>query len=284
MNDNIAVIDESNAQALLIEESFQRPVLIDFWADWCAPCKTLMPLLERLASEYAGAFLLAKVNCDEQQMIASQFGVRSLPTLVIMKDGQPVDGFAGAQPESALREFLEKHLPKPWDALLEQARELLADGNAGAALAPLQQACEASRDRPDIVMELATALIALNRHDDAEAALARVRLADQDARYQGLVAQIELSRKAAKAPEIESLEARYRESPDDLEIAYQLALQYSQHQYHREALELLVGILRTDRGFQEGAARQTLLDILASLGSRDPLATEYRRKLYALLY
>ena len=98
MSDYIANIDETNAMQLLIEESNNRPVLVDFWADWCAPCKALMPILESLAHEYAGAFLLAKVNADEQQNIAQQFGVRSLPTVMIIQNGQPVDGFAGALP------------------------------------------------------------------------------------------------------------------------------------------------------------------------------------------
>ena len=111
MNEHIVNIDESNAAALLIEESHNRPVVVDFWADWCEPCKVLMPLLEQIATEYNGAFLLAKVNADEQQMISQQFGVRSLPTVMIMQNGQPVDGFMGAQPENAVRELLQKYLP-----------------------------------------------------------------------------------------------------------------------------------------------------------------------------
>ena len=105
MSDYIVNIDETNAQQILIEESSRRPVLVDFWADWCEPCKTLMPLLEKLAEEYQGQFLLAKVNADEQQGIAQQLGVRSLPTVMLIKDGQPVDGFVGAQPESQIRVF-----------------------------------------------------------------------------------------------------------------------------------------------------------------------------------
>ena len=104
---NVVDIDESNAAHYLIDESHKRPVVIDFWADWCEPCKTLMPVLERLADEYRGAFLLARVNADSQQMIAQQFGVRSLPTVLVMQRGQPVDGFAGAQPEAAVREQLD---------------------------------------------------------------------------------------------------------------------------------------------------------------------------------
>ena len=130
---HVVDIDESNAQTLLIEESLNRPVVVDFWADWCGPCKQLMPILEKLAAEYQGAFLLAKVNADEQQMLAQQLGVRSLPTVMVIKDGQPVDGFSGAQPESAVREMLDKHVPSPQADALAEAEQLMAEGYPGCA-------------------------------------------------------------------------------------------------------------------------------------------------------
>src|SRR5690606_23449923 len=123
---HIVDITLENAQQLLIDESFNRPVLVDFWADWCAPCKALMPILEKLANEYQGAFLLAKVNADEQNMISGQFGVRSLPTVILIKDGQPIDGFAGAKSEVEVRELLQKYLPKAWEATLQEAEALIS--------------------------------------------------------------------------------------------------------------------------------------------------------------
>ena len=207
-NPFIVDINEGNAQQLLIDESFNRPVVVDFWADWCGPCKQLMPVLEKLANEYAGAFLLAKVNADEQQMLASQLGVRSLPTVMVIKEGQPIDGFAGAQPESAVREMLQKHLPSPWDAKIAEATTLLDAGETAQALSVLRTAWEDSNRLPDVTMAYAGALIEAKRLDDAEAVLSEVRMVDQDAVYEQLTAQIELAREAGKSPEIEALEAQ----------------------------------------------------------------------------
>ena len=281
---NIVDITEANAQSNLIEESQRRLVMVDFWADWCGPCKSLMPILEKLVKEYDGQLLLARVNADQQAGIAAQFGVRSLPTVVLMKDGQPIDGFMGAQPETTIRELLEKHLPKPWDLLLQQGLQCLEQGNAAAAVTALRQAHQQSNQRGDIGIVLARALLELNRIPEAEAALATVKLADQQGDYEQVKAQLELKQQAAKSPEITALEQQFKQRPDDLDIAYLLAIQYSQDNHHREALELLFTILRQDGQFKDGAAKKTLLDMLASLGKGDPLAVEFQRKVYTLLH
>lgn len=277
-------INEANAKEFLVDESFQRPVIIDFWADWCSPCKTLMPILEKLAAEYRGRFLLARVNADEQQMIASQFGVRSLPTVMVMQQGQPVDGFAGAQSEVQIRELLEKYLPKPWDDLLEKGRTMMAEGNYAEAIGVLREAYNSSQQQADIACALAEAMLQSQRYDDADEILKAVRFVDQDAYHQQLVAQLELARQAAKAPEITALEQAHENDPADLVLTYRLAVQYSQHHYTREALELLYGILRQDLNFMEGRAKKTMMDMLAALGKGDPLAVEFQRKMYTLLY
>ena len=284
MSEFIVDVTTENAQNVLIEESRRRLVMVDFWADWCAPCKTLMPILEKLVREYDGQLLLARVNADQQGQISAQFGVRSLPTVVLMKDGQPIDGFMGAQPESAIRELLEKHLPKPWDLLLEQGRELLAADKAAEAVSLLRQAHEQSNRRGDIGIALAQAYFALNRLTEAEEILNSIKLVDQDADYEQLKAQLELKQQAAKSPEITALEAQLNKDPNNLEVAFQLAIKFSQDNHHREALELLYTILQQDRNFKDGDAKKTLLDMLASLGKGDPLAVEYQRKVYTLFY
>lgn len=284
MSAHVVDIDQTNAAQLLIEESHKRPVVVDFWADWCEPCKVMMPLLEKIADEYQGAFLLAKVNADQEQAITQQFGVRSLPTVMVMQDGQPVDGFAGAQPETQVRQMLEKYLPKPWDGLLKMAQESMEAGDFAAALSPLRQAMEDSGKQHDIVLAYAHALIESLRLDEAEALLNEVRMADQDAHWEQLKAQLEIKREAAKSPEIEALEQRLAANPDDLDVRHQLAVQYTNTGQFRDAFENLVEILQKDLEHADGATKKLLLDTIASLGKGDPLAAEYQRKLYSLLY
>lgn len=282
----LAIVDITldNAQQLLIDESFKRPVVIDFWADWCGPCKSLMPILEKLANEYAGAFLLAKVNADEQQMISSQFGVRSLPTVMIMQNGQPIDGFNGALPEAQVRELLAKYLPKPWEAPLSQAQVLMAEGNFTDALPLLRKAHDVSKQLASIALLMAQCHLELNRIDNAEAILSAIKMADQDAHYEQITEQIALQKQAAKTPELAALEEAYAKSPEDLMVRYQLALQYHHESQYRPALEHLLGIIRTERNFAEGEARKTFTAIIAVLGKADPLAIEFQRKLFTLLY
>ena len=284
MSQHIVNIDETNAAALLIDESHKRPVVVDFWADWCEPCKVLMPMLERIADEYNGAFLLAKVNADEQGMIAQQFGVRSLPTVMVIQNGQPVDGFAGAQPENAVRELLGKYLPKPWDGLLQLANEAIEAGDYGRALTPLRQAWEESGQLYEITVAYAHALIECLRLDEAETLLEGVRLADRDAAYEQLQAQLEIKREASRSPEVEALEQELAADPDNLDVRQQLAVQLTNAGQFKQAMEHLVTILQQDLEHGDGATRKILLDTIASLGKGDPLAAEYQRKLYSLLY
>ena len=281
---NVIDIDQENAQQYLIDESFNRPVVVDFWADWCAPCKQLMPLLEKLADEYAGAFLLAKINADEQQGISQQLGVRSLPTVMVFKDGQPVDGFAGAQPETAVRELLQKHLPSPWDAKIAEATELLDKGNTADAVGLLRAAWEESNKLLDVTLAYAGALIEANRLDEAEQVLDEVRLVEREAVHEQLMAQIELKREAGKSPEIEALERELGLDESNHGVRVKLAVQLSAASHFRDALEHLLIVLRSDRDWNNGEAKRMYLDTIATIGKGDPLAAEYQRKLFSILY
>lgn len=284
MTNFIVDIDETNAAQLLIDESNQRPVVADFWSVRSEACKTLVPMLERIANEYQGAFLLAKVNADQYQAIAQQFGVRDIPTVMVIQNGQPVDGFAGGQPEAQVRQMLEKYLPKPWDGLLQMAQEAMAAGDFAAALSPLRQAWEDSGRLHEITITYTHALIESLRLDEAQTVLDTIRMADQDAAYEQLVAQLAIKREAARSPEIEALEQQLASDPDNLDLRHQLALQYTNSGQFREAMEQLIGILRLDLNHGDGATKKLLLDTIISLGKGDPLAAEYQRKLYSLLY
>ncbi|MBN5377491.1 co-chaperone YbbN [Serratia marcescens] len=276
-------INETNLHQTL-EQSMSIPVLFYFWSERSQHCLQLTPVLDKLAAEYAGQFILAKVDCDAEQMIASQFGLRSIPTVYLFKDGQPVDGFQGPQPEEAIRDLLQRFLPKEEDLKLAQAQELLAAGNAAEALPLLKDAWQSSQQRSDIGLTLAETQIALSRSEDAEAVLVTIPLQDRDTRYQGLVAQIELLKQAADTPEIQQLQQQVQQQPDNVELAVQLALQLHQVGRNEEALELLMGHLKKDLAAANGNARKTLMDILAALGTGDALAAKYRRQLYSLLY
>jgi len=284
MNPNVVDISYENAQQYLIDESMVRPVLIDFWADWCAPCKVLMPILEKLAGEYQGDFILAKVNADNLADIASQFGVRSLPTVILMKEGQPIDAFQGSLPEQDIRKFLDKHLPKPWEKKLAAAQVRIEAGELDSAQVLMREAYSESFQHSKVGLVLAKLCLQLQQMAEARTILAAIPLKDQDSLYKQLLAQLELMEESAKTPEIRELEEKLNQDPDNLELAYELAVQFGQNNYHREALELLYVVLKDDRNFRDGGAKKIYLDILATLGKGNPLAVEFQRKIYTLLY
>ena len=280
---NIVNINETNLQQTL-EQSMTLPVLFYFWSARSQHCEQLTPVLESLAAQYSGQFILAKLDCDAEQMVASQFGLRAIPTVYLFQNGQPVDGFQGPQPEEAIRALLEKVLPREEELKAQQAIQFIEEGNYVDALPLLKEAWQLSGQNSDIGLLLAETQIALNRSDDAEAVLKTIPLQDQDTRYQGLIAQIELLKQAADTPEIQQLQQQVAAAPDDAALASQLALQLHQVGRNEEALALLFSHLQKDLGAADGQARKMLQEILAALGTGDALASQYRRKLYSLLY
>lgn len=280
---SIIDINESNLQQTL-EQSMTVPVLFYFWSDHSQHCQQLTPVLERLAQEYAGQFLLAKLDCDNEPMVASQFGLRAIPTVYLFQNGQPVDGFQGPQPEEAIRALLQKVLPREEELKAQQAMALVQQGKTLDALPLLKEAWQLSNQSSEIGFLLAEVLISLNRSDEAEAVLKVVPLQDQDTRYQGLMAQIDLLKQAADTPEIQQLQQQLESDPDNADLASKLALQLHQVGRNEEALALLYGHLRKDLNAADGQARKMLQEILAALGTGDALAAKYRRLLYSLLY
>lgn len=280
---NIIDVNESNLHQVL-EHSMTLPVLFYFWSARSQHCQQLEPVLDKLAQEYAGQFILARVDCDAEQRVAAQFGLQAIPTIYLFKDGQPVDGFQGPQPEEAIRELLQRALPKEEELKVAEAQQLIQEDKLQEAMVLLKEAWQLSQQRSDIGLMLAEVQIQLNRSEDAEAVLATIPLQDQDTRYHSLVAQIELLKQAADTPEIQQLQQQLAADAQNAELAVKLALQLHQVGRNEEALELLMGFLKTDLGAAQGNARKTLMDIMSALGTGDALAARYRRQLYSLLY
>lgn len=271
----------------VIENSFHTPVLVDFWAEWCAPCKALMPMLAQIAESYQGQLLLAKVDCDAEPDVVSRFGIRSLPTVVLFKDGQPVDGFAGAQPESAVRAMLEPHvqMPPPLAAdPLEQAQALFADGRVSEAEAALVILLGEDNSNPGALILYGRCLAERGELEEAQTVLDAVTGDDHKAALAGAKAQITFLRQAAELPDVAELKSRLAQNPQDDEAVYQLAVQQLARQQYEAALEGLLKLFMRNRSYNEGLSHKTLLQVFELLGNDHPLVTAYRRKLYTALY
>lgn len=271
----------NNAREVL-DASMQKLVLFQFLSSRSEGCKQLTPILERIVQQYPQQLLLAKVDCDKEPDLAMQFGVQSLPTVMMIKQGRPVDGFAGVETEQAIRAKLAAYLPKPEDELLAQAQPLLEAQDYAAAFPLLKQALALAPQRSEIKLWLADASIALGQLTQAEALLAEIKLAEQDALYKSVAAKLELAKEAADTPEIKALEAQLAKATDDNELKEKLAVQYQAVQRSEEALALLFSILQRDLNY--GNSKKLYLDILAALPKGDSVASQYRRKLYSLLY
>ncbi|GEA09217.1 co-chaperone YbbN [Alteromonas sp. KUL42] len=278
----IVDITVENFQQIIIEASQEKLVLIDFWADWCEPCKDLMPILEKLAGEYKDHLILAKVDCEAQQEVAAQFGIRSLPTVMVVQNGQPVDGFAGVQPEQQIREMLAKYLPNPEDDLLATAGKAIQQGDYAEALPAAKEALELNPDNVNAKYMLIDCFIETGSIDAAKSLLEEIKLVDQDSRYRSLAGKIELAEQAADTPEIRQLTQAVEANPDDLQLKVDLAVQLQQANKAQDALELLYCVLKKELGF--GDARKLMMDMMNALPDGDPLKSEYRRKVYSLLY
>ncbi len=269
----------------VMEASAKTPILVDVWADWCAPCKQLMPILEKLADEYQGNFLLAKVNADEQQELTSSLGVRSLPTVILVKDGQAVDGFNGAQPESEIRKVLEKHVELPAEDPYEKAHALWETGDLDGALAILTEMNQKDPENLDVLIDLAQLKAEQGDLETAEQVLDSLPPEEKlQTKAKQLAARIKFLKQSSELPALEGLEQALETNPKDPEALHQLALHKVLQEENAEAMDLLIRLMQSDSTYKDGVAKSTLVELFEKLGNNNADVRTYRRKLYTLMH
>jgi putative thioredoxin len=269
----------------VIEASKVAPVLVDFWADWCEPCKQLMPILDRLAQEYAGRFLLAKVNADEQQALIQQVGVRSLPTAVLFKEGTVVDHFVGVVPEAQIRQLLDRHLPPLAKSPMEQARELSKAGQYGAAGALLETALGKEPTNIELQCALAELKVLGGDLDGGKTMLGAAQAREPAAHaVKRLAALIEFSDVVTLNSDIGKLRERLASNSTDLEARHALAVHRLLAGDYDAALEDWLEMMRSNRKYKDDLARKSLVMAFELIGQQDPRVAQTRREMARLLF
>ncbi|HEV2219964.1 MAG TPA: tetratricopeptide repeat protein [Casimicrobiaceae bacterium] len=278
-------LTRANFDEAVLQGSGLRPVLVDFWAPWCGPCRTLAPILDRIAAEYDGRLTLAKLNTEDEPELAGEYGVRGIPNCKLFIDGGVVDEFTGALPEGAIRDFLAVALPSPAAPLVAAAKALLAEGDPVAALARLDEARAQDEQDEDLLLTRIEALLAASRPADANALISGIEGTRRAVRDLRRLAQVKARAAFARdaGTDLATLARRTAAAPADCAamLAYANALA-SEGDYER-ALEQLLAIVRTDRKFGDDIGRKTMLTVFAALPGDSAIVRRYRRELAGVL-
>jgi len=291
-NENIYDVNANNFQEKVIQQSMQTPVIIDFWAEWCQPCKELMPSLEQIVNSYKGKIKLAKVNIDENQQMAGQMQVRSVPTVAIIYKGQPVDSFSGNIAKSEIEQKIKNIMPNETDddeqseklnKLLELSEQELKKGDYNNAMPLFMEILEITSENPVAIAGLAKCYINMNEIKAAEEILKNSKYQDDDNIKEALK-MLDLANQASEMGDIETLKTKYEKNKKNIQAGFDYATALFGLGKHKQSIDLLLELFKQDKNWQNGTIKDKLLEFFAILGFENDIAIQGRKKLSTLMF